>query len=504
LNIFTREGAMKKMVIVLLFVLGFTSYADAEGVKRLVLYRDAAYITVQKEAATGSIIIDAPEGLIQESIIAEPAQKGGTIHSIEVKPGSGLTGKAKDIQDQIDQLQTQQSLKKRQQETIEKEIEIIYDTAGEMKKEAAFPRSRLNESIAFIDDKVGALNSRHIKLGKEREALKARIRELETQLSGVSKRQGYRIVIEANGSTDISYAVRNMGWKPEYTIQAWPSKEVLLLESKARIWQSTGTDITADEVLVSTGSPSYGIQAPELSPWHIAPVRPHRNMLKAEAFSAAPVDMEGGVSGEYMPPVKATGTSYVIGAAKNVTIPGDGSPRVVSLMKQRINSGFSRAAVPRISKAAYLRAEGVWQGSTPLMAGDYTAFVDGEYCGKGYLKTIEPGENISIDLGRDEGIKIDHKEKTFTEKTLTGKNKSTKTVITTIENTRDRKVDLKLKDQIPVSDAEGIKIDLKESIPAAKTDDDGMLNWKISLEPKTKVIVKFVYSITGLDPGLAD
>ncbi len=495
---------MKKIMILTIFVLGIYSSAEAEGVKRLVLYRDAGYITVQKEAASGIITIDVPEGLVQESIIAEPAQRNGTIRSIEVRPGSGLTGKARDMQDQIDLLQTQQSLKKRQQETIEKEIEIIYDTAGEMKKEAAFPRSRLNESIAFIDDKVGALNSKHIKLGNERMALKARIRELEAQLSGVSKRQGYRIIIETNGSADISYAVRNMGWKPEYTVQAWPSKEVLLIEIQARIWQSTGTDITADDVLVSTGSPSYGIQAPELSPWHIAPVRPQRNMLKAEVSAPAAVEMDGGTEREYAPPIKVAETSYVIGAAKNVTIPGDGSQRVVSLMKQRIDSGFSRAAVPKISKAAYLRAAGVWQGGAPLMAGDYTAFVDGEYCGKGYLKTIEPGEKISIDLGRDEGIRIDRNEKSFKEKTLTGKNKSTKTIITTIENTRDKKVELKLKDQIPVSDEVGIKVDLKESSPAAKADDDGMLNWEISLKPKEKTTVRFVYTITGLETVMAD
>lgn len=302
---------MKKVVITILFILGIFSYAGAETVKRLVIYRDAAYITIHKTAAGGSIIVDAPDGLLQESIMAQPAQTGGSIRSIEVKPGIGLTGKARDIQDQIDQMKAQQTLKKRQQETIEKEIEIIYDIAGGVKKEAAFPRSRLNESISYIDDKVGALNSRYIKLGNERDDLKTRIRELEEQLKGVSKLQGYRIIIGADGSADVSYAIRNIGWKPEYAIQTWPSKDMLLLEIQARIWQSTGADITAEEVLVSTGTPSYGIQAPELSPWHISPVRPHRNMLKAEAMAAAPLEMDGGSDREYVPSVKATETSYV-------------------------------------------------------------------------------------------------------------------------------------------------------------------------------------------------
>jgi|WetSurMetagenome_2_1015567.scaffolds.fasta_scaffold82351_2 uncharacterized protein (TIGR02231 family) len=495
---------MKKMVITILFILGIFSYAGAESVKRLVLYRDAAYITVHKAPAGGSIIIDAPAGLIQESIMAQPTQTGGSIRSIEVKPGSGLTGKASDIQDQIDQMKMQQTLKKRQQETIEKEIEIIYDIAGGVKKEAAFPRSRLNESISFIDDKVGLLNAKYIKLGKERDDLKVRIRELEAQLKGVSKLQRYRITVGADGPADVSYAVRNMGWKPEYAVQAWPSKDMLLLEIEARIWQSTGTDITADEVLVSTGTPSYGIQTPELSPWHITPIRPQRNMLKAEAMAAAPLEMDGAEDREYAPPVKATETSYVIGAARNVTIPGDGSPRVVSLLKERISSNFTRAAVPKISKAAYLRAVGVWQGNAPVMAGDYTAFVDGEYCGKGYLETVEPGGNITVDLGRDEGVKIERREKTFTEKTLTGKHKYTKTITITLENMRDKKIDIKMKDQIPVSDDEGIKVDLKESAPPAKPDEDGMLNWDISLEPKTKTTVMFVFTVTGSAPGFMD
>jgi uncharacterized protein (TIGR02231 family) len=491
---------MKKMVITILFILGIFSCAGAETVKRLVLYRDAAYITIHKTATGGSIIIDAPAGLLQESIMAQPAQAGGAIRSIDVKPGSVLSGKAKDIQDMIDQMKTQQTLKKRQQETIEKEIEIIYDIAGGVKKEAAFPRSRLNESISYIDDKVGLLNARYIKLGMERDGLKARIRELEAQLKDVSMHKGYRIVIEADGPADISYALRNMGWKPEYAVQAWPSKDMLLMKIEARIWQSTGSDITAEEVLISTGMPSYGIQTPELYPWHLAPVRPQRNMLKADAMAAAPLEMDGGADREYAPPVKATETSYVIGAARNITIPGDGSPRVVSLLQERISSKFTRAAVPKISKAAYLRAEGSWQGSVPLMEGDYTAFVDGEYCGKGYLKTVEPGENITVDLGRDEGVKIDRREKTFTEKTLTGKNKSTKTVTVTIENTRDKKIDLKIKDQIPISDDERIKVELKESAPVSRPDEEGMLNWDISLDPKAKATVMFIYTVTGSVP----
>jgi hypothetical protein len=73
-----------------------------------------------------------------------------------------------------------------------------------------------------------------------------------------------------------------------------------------------------------------------------------------------------------------------------------------------------------------------------------------------------------------------------------------------IENTRDIRTNLKLKDQIPVSDDESVKVELKEAVPSAKPDDEGILNWELSLEPKSKVTVKFIYSVTGLAPGMLD
>jgi hypothetical protein len=71
-------------------------------------------------------------------------------------------------------------------------------------------------------------------------------------------------------------------------------------------------------------------------------------------------------------------------------------------------------------------------------------------------------------------------------------------VTITLENTRDKKIELKLKDQIPVSDDESIKVELDKITPQIKPDDDGMLNWDIALEPKSKTTVSFTYTVTGM------
>ena len=43
------------------------------------------------------------------------------------------------------------------------------------------------------------------------------------------------------------------------------------------------------------------------------------------------------------------------------------------------------------------------------MPGSYTAFVEGEFTGRGFLKGAQPGEKVSVDLGRDEGLTVERR-----------------------------------------------------------------------------------------------
>jgi hypothetical protein len=106
---------------------------------------------------------------------------------------------------------------------------------------------------------------------------------------------------------------------------------------------------------------------------------------------------------------------------------------------------------------------------------------------------------ITLDLGIDEGIKAKRKElKVFHEKTLTGKDRTTYAYVITIENTRNIQSKVIVKDQIPISQDEGITVDLIKADPQAKPDQEGILVWTIDLGPRKKEQAEFSFSVTGI------
>lgn len=487
---------MKKPLALVVLLFCLATPVKAEVFKRVVVYQDMAYVTLEKEAVNHAVIIDAPPDFIPASLAVTPVS-GGVIAGLEIEPQRAVSGKARQIQELLVQKKAQQTALKRQQTTLEKEIEIIYDAAGATRKEAAFPRQRMVEALAFIDERVNALNTKHIRLGREIDELGAQIKDLEEQAQQLSQRQGYRITITADGMTRVSYAVRKAFWKPEYAVYALPGKGTLTLESSARIWQSTGMDWEAKEVLVSTGRPGIGIQAPEVSPWYIAAPQPVGRMLKGEAaMMAAPAEL----AADEEPAVQATTTSYVIGAAASVTLPGDGTPRSVRLQRKNLPASYSRLSIPKLNQAAFLRAACTWEGNAPITPGGYTAFVDGEFCGRGELKAVQPGEKMTVDLGRDEGLKVERKEEVFHDKTITGKDRTTYTCRIMIANTRADSIALSLKDQIPVSQDEEITVELLKTDPRAAPDKEGIMTWEITCPAHAQTVVSFSFSVTGRMP----
>jgi uncharacterized protein (TIGR02231 family) len=155
-------------------------------------------------------------------------------------------------------------------------------------------------------------------------------------------------------------------------------------------------------------------------------------------------------------------------------------------------------SVPKYSQFAYLRADCTLTGDAPLVPGVYSSFVDGVFSGRGNLERSEPGQEISIDLGVDEGIKIERKEiQAFHETTLSGKDRVTYSYEITIENTRNKNARITIKDQVPVSRDEGIDVKLIKTSPEVKPDQDGILTWVIELSPRKKEKMGFSFSITG-------
>ncbi len=380
---------------------------------------------------------------------------------------------------------------------VEKQIEIIYEAAGAKGKATSFEKTRLAEALGFIDNRVTGLNTRLVELSGKAEKIEIEIKDLQDQLNSVSRNPGYKIDIVADGTVEISYVIKGASWRPEYRVFAAPDASQLILEVSALIAQSSGLDWDIKEMLVSTGRPSFGIQAPQIQPWYLYKAPKRQAKIMAESNDMAPTEATVPMQ-ENEAPVEGTATSYLIGAAKNINLPGDGTPATVLLAKQTLNADFSLVSVPKYSQFAYLRADCALKGDAPLVPGAYSSFVDGVFSGRGNLERSEPGQKTSIDLGVDEGIKIERKEvQAFHETTLSGKDRVTYSYEITIENTRNKNTRITIKDQVPVSRDEGIDVKLIKTSPEVKPDQDGILTWIIELSPRKKEKMEFSFSITG-------
>jgi uncharacterized protein (TIGR02231 family) len=492
---------MKRSLGVVLMLAALAGTASADVFKRVVLYQDMAYLTATRMAEKGKLVIDAPPEMVRDSLSVVPVQ-GGAIRSISIEPKRLMSGRAVEIKNELARNRAALEGKKRLRATSEREIELIFEAAKGKDKEPAFSKPRLTEALSFIDARVGSLNEKVISLDREIDDLSLKVKDLEAGLAQVSGKQGFEITIEADSERmlQVSYAVRNASWSPEYKVSAAPAAGEMTVETSALMRQATGTDWEISELAVATGRPGFGIQAPEPYPWEIGLPRPapYDRVMSKAAMAPAPMAEEAEAMME--PEVKATAASYLVGAARSVTLPGDGKPRAVVLQKKTAQATLERITVPRMDSGVYLRASALWDARMPLLAGSYTAFVDGEYMGRGFLKQAQPGEKISVDLGRDEGVKVERKDKVFHERTLTGKDRTTYTYTMTVKNTRQTPVSITLKDQIPLSRDEAVRVDLIEASPKAVPDKEGIISWGLDIKPGAEAKAVLSFSITGMPP----
>ncbi len=450
----TREVISMQSVYVLssMLLVLFTLAANCEGmeIRKAVLYGDQAYISFDV-SVSGSLALDAPPDMVADSLTVSPLA-GGEVRSVSVEPARSPSGKAKALQEELVLRQSLLAKVKREQSMVEKQIEIIYLSAGTRDKPAPFVRQQLADALGFIDARVPSLNARSVELGETVQDLEIRVRDLQDRLKQLSGNPGYRIDIQGSGAMEVSYVVGSSSWNPEYRVLARPDAGQLVIEASASIRQATGMDWEVRDLSVSTGTPSFGIQAPRLMPWYLDP-----------------------------------------------QVPGDGTPRTVLLGRQSHKAAFTLVAVPKYSPRAYLRAEVQLQGDAPLVPGAYSSLVDGVFSGTGDMERANPGEKISLDLGVDEGIRVERKEtKAFHEKTLTGRDRTTYAYEITLENTRSGTASITVKDQVPVSRDEDIEVKLIGTSPEAKPDPDGMLEWSLNLGPREKRTVTFSFSVTGM------
>ncbi|MEG4054713.1 MULTISPECIES: mucoidy inhibitor MuiA family protein [unclassified Microcoleus] len=370
---------------------------------------------------------------------------------------------------------------------------------------------------------------------KQQREIDKQIKALQQQLGQVQtphSQQSFNIIvaIELSGSgnfeIEVSYVVTRARWTPLYDLRVNTTNNQINLTYLAEVNQNTGEDWTGVALTLSTAKPGMGTLPPKLEPWYIDKTEPEqffgRGSSEDDFLDLEEVLSEGFAGGSRSitrAPIAAQiataqvsregGTvSFQVGGITK--IPSDGTPHKVTIFSENYPFTPEYIAVPRLVSFAYLQAVVVnpLTGAT-LLPGKANIFRDNTFVGRVQLENVSPGQEYKVNLGIDERLKIQRElvERQVDKKLIGQQRRTSYAYRLNVTNLHQVQVHLTLKEQLPVSRNEQIKVRSTLTNPKIVAGEMGLLEWIMSLPPQAKqeLYYQFVVehppdlTVTGLD-----
>jgi uncharacterized protein (TIGR02231 family) len=337
--------------------------------------------------------------------------------------------------------------------------------------------------------------------------------------------ESYNLVVAISASSEgefkleVTYVVNNANWTPLYDVRVSQSKESnsVTLDYLAEVQQNTGEDWTGIKLTLSTAKPGLGTLPPKLEPWYIDTIRVNPAAMKMAApMMSAPasyversrsVELSVACELEEEPiyqakaaiaEVKQEGGVVTFTVARPCDIPSDGTPHKNTILNAEYPCRIAHVAIPKLVSFAYLQAivTNPTDGAT-LLAGKVNIFREGMFVGVARIGNIAPGQEFKLNLGIDEGIKIerDLAERKVDKRFISDRRRTTYAYRLSLENLSDRPISLQLTEQLPKSCHEKIEVRLSACSPQIQPGEMGLMEWTLVLAPKTKQEIAYQFVV---------
>jgi uncharacterized protein (TIGR02231 family) len=350
--------------------------------------------------------------------------------------------------------------------------------------------------VAELEQALTALNKKKADLEKEKRNLGP----------GRDDSKSILVTIYAEAATacdlEYSYFLSGVQWTPKYEVRADSLAQRVELNFFAIIRQTSGEDLSGSNVEISTARPAVSGELPELAPWRLDIYQPpvyqsygraeKGNRVAAMEMPEAPQAVTLAADTAMAPPEvrnEATSMSYVL--TQKIALPSDNQPHKILVSSSGGEAQFEYLAIPKLAKAASLTAELKNPFVFPLPGGELNIFLDGRFVSTRIVeKPVLAGDEMRLTLGMDETIAVSSKlEKQFTERTGAFNRKIRKhyEYRSEIVNGKARPITLLVRDQVPVSAHEEIKVEvISPAQKEAEIGADGIITWTLTLAPGEK------------------
>ena len=301
-------------------------------------------------------------------------------------------------------------------------------------------------------------------------------------------------------------------WRPVYDIRldTEPAAQVTF-DRSFWIYQESGENWDGIDLTLSSETPSAQLDPNELWPDLRRLIDPEAfqqkrvrtlNSLAADSVAEPVVEAPVIVAESAVAAVAAgLGVEYrfsapvsIANGADNLRIPFD---------SLTFDAEVKARAVPFFDDTAYLMAKFTNTSAEPLPASDQGArLFEGTLVGQGRTSLITAGEEVEIGFGAIDGLKI---ERTVINRAegdrglINRSNEQVERVRIDLENLTDRTWMVELRDRVPFSEQEDLKITYAaDPSPDLEAVDDkrGVLQWNIEMEPGNQASVNTSFKMT--------
>src|SRR5262245_6605433 len=188
--------------------------------------------------------------------------------------------------------------------------------------------------------------------------------------------------------------------------------------------------------------------------------------------------------------------------AGRVAVPATGEMKRVQIDDMALDPTLTVRTVPKADAKAYLYAKLTIARGTPILPGTVALFRDSTFVGNGRMPLLAPGEEHELGFGVDDMIRVRHaivEDKQGESGLITATKTDVRNYRITVKNLHPRAIQLSVLDQVPVSQNDGIKIELQgRAQPTRRNVEDkrGVLAWDMKLEPDEEKAVEFGYRVS--------
>ncbi len=380
-----------------------------------------------------------------------------------------------------------------QKESFQKQITALNNSLENASKNGT--ASNLQALLEYYDFKVLEL--------------KKKIRSVESLLKKDEDNNGdayLEVLVSSSKSLKknitLKYVNGSAAWVPEYEIYVSDITQDLKLKYIAKIMNRTGEDWDNVEIQLSLNSPfdKTGI-IPKITPVNIwgIPIGNYNEQANNE-FDTSFNDDQLKIEGIEYETYNAPSSTQLLKVEGKKSVPANGGIYKYDVFNKALPTNYIWYAFPGLEESTYLIGQITNWADLSIADGNATIYYNGINIGDSYISIAGLPDTLDIPIGQNKEVIVERKiiaSETFTKET-NSKKKETVSFSYTIKTNRKEDVQVRIFDQIPVSQNNKTKVDLIEKSNAIHIQETGEITWNYTINnattlKKNKLIYTFEF-----------